>query len=139
MKTNGDLSDYPELPVGPNFGTPPSKFYILLYEITTSADPSSPSPPPYNSGTLTLPTTWSKNNFWVDEISFGAPVCIDNVTTIQQRMSARAVSGWPGERETGRWENPANHNYYMEWQSDGSIKLFYNSVEQEGFWPVLPP
>jgi hypothetical protein len=29
-------------------------FYFLLAEIETSADPSSPSPPPYNAGTYTI-------------------------------------------------------------------------------------
>ena len=84
----GDLSDYPVEPDGVDFGTPPGEFYLYLYDITTGVD--SPTDDE-NYHKLTLPTSWSKNNFWVDEVSFGAPVCISNETLIAQRMSARAV------------------------------------------------
>ena len=79
---------YPTQPNGNSeTGAPPDKFYLNLYTIETGSDSDTESD--YHQ--LTLPTTWSANNYWVDEVSFGQPVCIDGRTIIQQRMSARRV------------------------------------------------
>jgi len=53
---------YPVEPVGSSAtGAPPSHFYINLYDIPVSAS------------IVTLPTAWSANNYWVDEVTFGNP------------------------------------------------------------------
>jgi hypothetical protein len=83
---------YPVQPVGDAAtGAPPDSFYIPLYDITASADPDYTSGP-YPAGTLTLPTVWSKNSWWVDCVTFGNPSHDEEGNCIyQERMSLGAI------------------------------------------------
>jgi hypothetical protein len=78
---------YPDQPNGDSStGAPPAYYYIPLYDITASADPAYTSGP-YPAGTLALPGVWSKNDFWVDEVSFGNPACTTDGWITSKRMS----------------------------------------------------